>query len=180
MNKATLFLGILCTALLGSNAYLLHLNTTLIEQHRADVDRHLPETGVSLAPITVRDTRGAERPLVFDKDAPHPRLLLVVSPDCPYCDRNWPMWDALIQALPSGVTVTYFDVTGKFDGRMSAAHGIRDEQLITAPLESAIQARIVGTPTTVLIARDGTVGKVWQGVLGRGDVDDILAMSRRP
>lgn len=88
------------------------------------------------------------------------------------------MWDALIKRVPSDVDVTYFDVTGKFDKQVSRDHNIKNEQLITAPVDSMIRAHFVGTPTTILIARNGKVRHVWQGVLDEEQLGDIVAMSR--
>ena len=101
-----------------------------------------------------------------------------MSPDCPYCRKNWPMWDTLLKNVPSNIDVTYFDVTGKFDKRVSRDHGIKEEQIVTAPLDSALRAHIIGTPTTILIARDGNVRHVWEGVLDEGQVKEIVAVSK--
>jgi len=179
MNKIALFLCVLCATLLGSNAYLLYVNHTLVRQHRVDEAMRLPMLDAPLTPITVRGAQGGERPLAFGSDARHAHLLLVMSPDCPYCEKNWPRWDALVKRLAPEVDVTYFDVTGKFDRKVSADHNIRDDQLISAPLDSAIRARIMGTPTTLLIGSDGTVKRIWQGVLSETEVGDVLAMATR-
>jgi thiol-disulfide isomerase/thioredoxin len=179
MAKIIFLLGALCGVLLCSNGYLLYVNHDLAEIHRLDEARQLPTIGSPMTPIAVRrasDLAESGRRLVY---APtnHAHLLLVMSPDCPYCKQNWPMWDALVRKRPSNVDVTYFDVTGKFDGTVSTQHGIENDQLITAPLDAAIEARIVGTPTTVLIASDGTVKRVWQGPLDEKKVDDIISMA---
>jgi hypothetical protein len=179
MAKAIFLLGALCGVLLCSNAYLLYVNRDLAEMHRQDEAGKLPALGAPIAPIAIRSASGlsdSDRTLSF-APGDHAHLLLVMSPDCSYCKQNWPMWDALVKNRPRNVDVTYFDVTGKFDGKLSAEHGIRNDQLVTASLDSAIRARIVGTPTTVLIARDGTVKRVWQGPLDQKKVDDIIAMS---
>jgi hypothetical protein len=178
MNKTTAFLYVLCASLLGSNAYLLYVNHDLIEQHQATEAAQLPKLGAPIKPIAVHGVNRAERTLVFDPGSQHDHLLLVMSPDCPYCKKNWPMWDYLIKNEPADIDVTYFDVTGKFDKQLSKDHNIKNEQLITAPLDSAIQAHIVGTPTTVLIGRAGKVRHVWQGVLNKGQLEEIVAMSR--
>jgi hypothetical protein len=178
MNKTALFLAVLCVALLGSNAYLIYVNHELIEQHQIDQAIQLPTLNAPMTPITVRGVQGAKRPLVFNPDTGHDHLLLVMSPDCPYCKKNWPMWDTLIKDVGSNVDVTYFDVTGKFDKHVSAAHHIRDDQLITASIDSAIKARIIGTPTTILVASDGKVKHVWPGVLDAGEVGEIVALSK--
>jgi thiol-disulfide isomerase/thioredoxin len=179
MAKTIVLLGLLCGVLLCSNAYLLYVNSDLVKIYKMDEARQLPALGAPITPITVHGVAEAAdsgRTLNF-APADHAHLLLVMSPDCPYCKQNWPMWDALVKKRPGNVDVTYFDVTGKFDKNLSAEHGIKNEQLITASLDSAIQARIVGTPTTVLIASDGTVKHVWQGPLDQKKVDDIIAMS---
>ncbi|GAB2800731.1 hypothetical protein GCM10027021_25260 [Dyella kyungheensis] len=88
------------------------------------------------------------------------------------------MWDALIKDLGPGVDTTYFDVTGKFDQKVSSEHHIPSEQLVTASLDSAIMARIIGTPTTILIGRNGKVRHVWQGVLDGDALAQIVAMSK--
>lgn len=179
MHKTIILLGVLCGVLLCSNAYLLHLNDGLVEIHKLDEARQLPALGAPITPISVRGAgEGAYsgRTLSYSP-ADHAHLLFVMSPECPYCKKNWPMWDALVKKRPANVDVTYFDVTGKFDKNVSAEHGIKDEQLITASLDSAIQARIVGTPTTVLIASDGTVKHVWMGPLDEKKIEDILAMT---
>lgn len=178
MNKTAIFLCVLCVALLGSNAYLIYVNHELIEQHQIDQAMQLPTLNAPMASITVQGVQGAKHSLVFTPNADHDHLLLVMSPDCPYCKKNWPMWDTLIKDVGPKVDVTYFDVTGKFDKRVSAAHHIRNDQLITAPIDSAIKARIIGTPTTILIARNGDVKHVWQGVLDADQVGEIVAMSR--
>lgn len=179
MNKTIFLLCVLCGLLLCSNAYLLYSNHEFAKQHLVDQAMQLPALGAPIVPIPVRGTQGAEHPLVYSPDARHAHLLLVMSPDCPYCQKNWPMWEKLVSGLATEVDVTYFDVTGKFDKQVSKAHDIRDDQLITSSLDSALKARITGTPTTVLIADSGAVKHVWQGVLDQKEVDDILAMSRQ-
>ncbi|WP_426270602.1 hypothetical protein ACN9MB_01990 [Dyella kyungheensis] len=178
MNRAILFLCVLCTALLGSNGYLLYINHDLIQQHKIDQAIQLPTLDAPISPIAVHSAQGAAHPLVFGPDATHDRLLLVLSPDCPYCKKNWPMWDALIEDLGPGVDTTYFDVTGKFDQKVSSEHHIPSEQLVTASLDSTIMARIIGTPTTILIGRNGKVRHVWQGVLDGDALAQIVAMSK--
>lgn len=178
MSKAMLFLCVLCIALLGSNALLLYLNHGLVRQHEIDQGIQLPTLNAPITPITVHSSEGTKYPLVFSPNAPHDHLLLVMSPDCPYCKKNWPMWETLIKDLGPDVDTTYFDVTGKFDKKVSSEHHISDEQLITASLDSAIMARIIGTPTTILIARNGKVKHVWQGVLNADQLGEIVAMSK--
>lgn len=178
MSKTMLFLCVFCCALLTSNACLLYINHGLIEQHKTDQAIQLPTLNAPITPITVHSEQGAKYPLVFSPNAAHDHLLLVMSPDCPYCKKNWPMWEALIKNVGPDVDATYFDVTGKFDKKVSSEYHIRTERLITAPLDSAIMARIIGTPTTILIARNGKVRHVWQGVLDTDELGEIAAMSK--
>jgi thiol-disulfide isomerase/thioredoxin len=167
------FLGALCAALIGSNAYLLHINKQLVRMHEAEVAMQIPAMHKPLPPIEVWGKAGPRHALSFAGDKQH--LLLVMSPDCPFCKENWPMWQALLGKLPSNVDVTYFDVTGKFDPQFSSTHGIAEDQLITADVDSALKARITGTPTTVLLANNGAVKYVWAGVLDDQKIADILA-----
>lgn len=178
MNKTMLFLCLLCVALLGSNAYVLYINHDLVAQHKIDQAIQLPTLNAPIAPIVVHTAQGENHPLIFSPNASHDRLLLVLSPDCPYCKKNWPMWETLIKNVGVGVDTTYFDVTGKFDKKVSSEYHIPSDRLITSSLDSAIMARIIGTPTTILIARDGTVKHVWQGVLDSDAVAQIVAMSK--
>lgn len=178
MIKAMLFLCVLCVALIGSNGYLIYINHDLIRQHKIDQAIQLPTLNAPMTPIAVHDAQGAKRPLVFDPGSQHDHLLLVLSPDCPYCKKNWPMWEALINGVGAGVDATYFDVTGKFDKKVSSEYHIPSDRLITSSIDSAITARIIGTPTTILIARNGSVRHVWQGVLDTEQVGEIVSMSK--
>jgi thiol-disulfide isomerase/thioredoxin len=154
------------------------VNHQLVQQRAVAEAAQLPKLGSPITPIAVHGARGPEHALVFKSEARHDHLLLVMSPDCPYCKKNWPMWDALIKEVPSDVDVTYFDVTGKFDKSLSKAHNIKEDQLITAPVDSAMRAHIVGTPTTILIAGNGQVKHVWEGVLDQKQLEEIVDMSR--
>lgn len=136
-----------------------------------------PKLGSPVVPIIVHGSQGAAHPLVYKPAATHDHLLLVMSPDCPYCEKNWPMWDTLTKRLPHGMDVTYYDVTGKFDKRLAEAHHIKQDQMVTAPIDSTMRAHFVGTPTTILVGDSGKVKGVWQGVLNKEDVGKILAMS---
>jgi len=131
-------------------------------------DPNALKAGDTMAPFDMIDASGAKTRLEFGRGEDR-TLLLVFSVSCPACEKNLPIWNALlVQAPPPSVRVVAIQ-TDKWSptGEKSAAldptfpypvYGIGRAQ--PAPL-----AKVPYIPATVVLDRTGVVIKAWFGIL---------------
>jgi thiol-disulfide isomerase/thioredoxin len=102
-----LILGILLAA---SNFTLARENRRLsgLAHYYASL-RHTPE-GVVLPDLGGKDPEGRDLTISY-KDVNRDTLLLVFSPTCPHCRRNWPVWHDLARGA-EGKRVVFVNVGG--------------------------------------------------------------------
>jgi peroxiredoxin len=130
--------------------------------------------GKSVPALAGLDSEG--RQLVFDYGSdPRKTLLLVFSPRCPYCTKNMPNWNALTLGLDEK-EFRVVAVSTVPDGVKEYAekHGLNNIPVITTPdPKDKVAYEMNVTPQTVLIGPDGTVEKVWTGLIQGAERDDI-------
>lgn len=171
----------LLLVLLG--AVLVSLNVGLVVQNRrlkaaagnaGGARAIVLPPGKSVPALSGLDSEG--RQLVFDYgNDPRKTLLLVFSPRCPYCTKNMPNWNALTLGL-NDKEFRVVAVSTIPDGVKEYAerHGLRNVPVITTPdPKDKVAYEMNVTPQTVLIGADGTVEKVWTGLIQGAERDDV-------
>src|ERR1044072_7164161 len=172
---------ILLFVLLG--AVLVALNVGLIVQNRTlkaaagsggGSRAIVLPPGKSVPALSGLDSEG--RQLVFDYGSdPRKTLLLVFSPRCAYCTKNMPNWNALTLGL-DGKQFRVVAVSTMSEGvkEYVEKHGFKNVPVITTPdPKDKVAYEMNITPQTVLIGADGTVEKVWTGLIQGAEREDI-------
>jgi peroxiredoxin len=130
--------------------------------------------GKSVPALSGLDSEG--RQLVFDYGSdPRKTLLLVFSPRCPYCTKNMPNWNALTLGLnEKEFRVVAVSTVPEGVKEYAEKHGLNNIPVITTPdPKDKVAYEMNVTPQTVLIGSDGTVEKVWTGLIQGAERDDI-------
>lgn len=132
------------------------------------------EAGLAVPTLTGRDAYGNPLAFPYNEDQ-RSTLIMVFSPHCGVCDENWPIWEALLDRLPQDkVRAVAVDLSSQADWAYLMQHGIADLPVIAQPDPSSIigyRMRLV--PQTFLVGSDGTVQKVWTGLLGSTEVAEL-------
>jgi hypothetical protein len=133
------------------------------------------EPGSAVPPLIGYDVAGNKLTYDYGTD-PRDTVLLVFSPGCHACDENWPNWTRLIKGLNSQSTrlvianvASGLPVTSEYIAR----HEIGGVPLIAEVSPESMQAyRMIYTPQTILVGRDGKVRKVQTGAFS----DKVFAL----
>jgi hypothetical protein len=132
------------------------------------------KAGARVPPLEGVDLAGNWARIGFDQQKP--LLVFVFSPRCAFSDRNWTTWSALSPVPEQRVRVAYVDVSKTADAAYLRAHPTGNALVIAKPDARAITSyNLSMTPQTILVDSQGTVLKVWSGVLTASDVADIRA-----
>lgn len=174
-RKLLLFV-LLGAALVALNVGLVVQNRTLKAAGNAGGGSRaivLPP-GKSVPALSGLDAEG--RQLVFDYGSdPRRTLLLLFNPNCPYCTKNMPNWNAITHGL-SDKEFRVIAVSTVPDGAKEYAekYGLRNVPVIITPdPKGRVAYEMNVTPQTVLIGADGTVEKVWTGLIQGAERDEI-------
>jgi len=157
-------------ALVATSFRLARTNRALASQVTAFYRSiELPE-GARVPPLIGFGHKGRE--LIIDSTAEErPVLLLVFSPTCRVCDKNWPSWYPLValQREQEGKIVSV-DLSGAVRDEYLEAHRIDQFSVVDSVTdESNMAYRFRFTPQT-LILRHGKVAAGWMGLLTDEDV----------
>ncbi len=128
------------------------------------------QVGAIVPPLHGFDIKGKKLTSEYGHD-PRKTLLFVLSPDCGVCTRNWPNWQAMIKALDEeSYRLVFANLTGELTADYIALYGFAKFPVFAElDPQSKIDYTLRFTPQTVLIASDGTVAKVWTGMLNLDD-----------
>lgn len=130
--------------------------------------------GKSVPALSGLDSEG--RQLVFDYGSDRRKtLLLVFSPRCPYCTKNMPNWNALALGLSDKeFRVVAVSTVPEGVQEYVEKHGLNNVPVITTPdPKDKVAYEMNVTPQTVLIGADGTVEKVWTGLIQGAEREEI-------
>ena len=109
-------------------------------------------------------------------DSTRPSLLLVLSANCRYCTESMPFYKRLAelsQVRTGNLRLGVVSLQPADDMRKYlSAHGLGIESVITVP-ESGFN--VMGTPTLVLVRRDGVVQRSWGGWLNGEEEKTVVA-----
>ncbi|MEN3332341.1 MAG: AhpC/TSA family [Blastocatellia bacterium] len=177
-------LWILLFALAAGNTLLLKQNL----QMRAalnDLSARLNPAAANLKqgdkapPFASFDLGGSSYEVTYNGSGPK-RAFLFFTPDCPYCGEQAPFWRMLLDQTDAGQIEVIGVVSEKEDRQKLAqyitAAGFTQARnplkVILAP-ESVIRSyKLSMTPTTLVVANDGSVENIW---LGKWDASAIVA-----
>jgi hypothetical protein len=106
-------------------------------------------------------------------------IVVVVNSTCAYCTNSMDFYRRLASLDKQSPRVAMV-VAGRENvsvlGTYMSTHGIGEVQFLTLGKE---ETRIRGTPALLLIARDGTVERAWQGQLQSAQEQSVMAMADR-
>jgi hypothetical protein len=156
---------------LAASVTLLRTNRTLadsFERYR----RHFElRPGLQLPPLTGRGHDG--RPLRVDFDGQERyTLLLVFSPYCAYCSKNWATWSQLVTRFQEhSVRLVAIDLSGEADAEYIRTHGLADMTLFKAVDYGTRAAyNLYAVPMTMVLGSTGTVEQFRVGQLSAMDI----------
>ncbi len=141
----------LCVLMTASNVYLLHVNEKL---------RRLSQRSNEVAPgqvVPAVDGVGLDSaPIHLSPVRNHATLLMIYSPFCQFCEKNWPAWQSLIQRGQGGHTAfATIDLTGKADRAFLQKRGV-DQAIAIHQFDpkEALALQLNATPQTILIGQE--------------------------
>lgn len=157
---------------------LLILNVILVKQNislkaslstRPKRDSSL-EPGMKVPALEGKDLDGNEMIISYGSDR-RKTVLLSFSPQCGFCEKNMPNWDAITKNANKDLfRVAAVSLIAHGTKEYIARHNFVDTPLIAEiKAENKIAYKFNSTPQTLLIDADGKVEKVWTGLI-RGEV----------
>lgn len=98
------------------------------------------------------------------------KIFLYLSPRCDYCARQMPIWHELLQKVDKS-DFDIYAVTRDTEALEPLRQYLKNQGLERLPVILAPERiwrghRLYGTPTTLVVSRDGTVLGQWRGVWG--------------
>lgn len=117
--------------------------------------------------------------LTFDRNGPY-TILLVYSPVCGFCAKNWPQWDRILQAADDRrLRVVGVDLSGDSHQEYIEAHHLQRTLLLKqVDPQTLVDYRLRATPHTIVLDPVGTVVGSWVGVLHDDSLREILSLIR--
>ena len=133
--------------------------------------RHTP-MGVKLPDLHGKGLDGQDLTISY-KDVNQETLLLVFSPTCGHCKRNWPAWLDLARGA-AGKRVVFVNVGGPLPPQFSQSYSFDSETVVAeASPQSILQYSLFEFPMTILVSADGHSEKVWVGEMASREVASI-------
>jgi hypothetical protein len=167
-DKGLLLFTVFSAALLVVNGLLLRENYSL-KAELTRSQRKSPVQRLAIVPPLLGENLEGQR-VSIDYVAGTRTLLLVFSPACQACERNWPLWQTLSAA--SGVRTVFVTTRPSLDPQFLERQGLTGQKvLVNIDPVSAATYRLYFTPQTILIGPGGKVENSWAGVL-EGDAPE--------
>jgi peroxiredoxin len=172
-----LTLWVMVIILSVSNGLLLRQNLQL----RNLLKKFEPEQlkpGDKLQSFSALGLHGENIAINFASDAPR-RVLLFLSPNCPYCREQFGYWKRIIDEAPvKGFQVVAVAMNSEDKSKLAAyldSMGCPTEsttfRVALIPDEVRQKYKLSITPTTLVVSSDGKADAVWIGVLKPSDVE---------
>lgn len=170
----------LAAVLLAAVVAILCINVALILQNKklkaeiAAPPGFLPKVGTKVARLDGAALDGSRIQVLFAGQK-RETLVFVFSTRCAVCALNWPQWQSIASsAHAQSLRLMYVDIDSPLSSDYVKQHGI-DKAVVFAQLdpsyEAALDLRL--TPVTILLASDGTVVRVWPGLLSGEQLSDL-------
>ena len=163
VNLPILGLGLL---LAGSNLWLARQNGQLRAEAQYYREFRSPRIGLKPPPLRGHNPDGQD--VVISYQSGDPTLLLVFSPTCPHCKRNWPVWSRLTQ-VAKNCRVVYVNVGGD-SSASRLEHNLGAAKLVEGlDPQSVLDYSLFQTPLTIYVSAKGQVEQVWSGEIAPAD-----------
>lgn len=164
-------------AMLGLALLLTFLNFFFILQNRRLVKKMETAPALGIASVGSRlpilaGRSPSGKSLTVNTASSRAVLILLFSPSCRYCDKNWPRWDQLLRHPPVKSEVLFVSTTA-VPSSYALEHHLGGLPVLTT-LRSTTQNEfgMNATPQTILV-KGGIVTRNWPGPLKPVDVDAI-------
>ena len=165
MNSSSV-LKIVFALLLFANGVLLFQNLSL----KSELKKLLPDEikkGDVIANFSAKDLQGNVVSSVNSNSGNYKRILFYFHPTCGYCKKQMPYWIDLV--LKTKHTQYKFIALTTEDNIQAVEHyldiyGGREWNVWIMKQEDALDAKLSGTPITVVLGSNGNVEKVWVGM----------------
>ena len=153
-------------------------NILLIRQNlqmRGELKAHQPDVlkaGSKAWAFSAPGLRGGMIDVRYDGSGPK-RAFFYFSPECSYCHDQFPYWQQVLNGVDSsrfqiiGLASDSEDKTRVLSYLQSA--GVESMDVALVPGSVLRSYKLAVTPTTVIVANDGTVEAVWTGAWS-GDI----------
>jgi peroxiredoxin len=132
--------------------------------------------GEKVEPFGVQTLDSSISQIRYD-DTTKKYLFFVFSTTCPYCEKNIESWNSIVKSHHSdewrilGISTHSFEPTMKYY-EMNKIYYIG----VCADTNFTRKYKVYGVPQTLMISGDGTVKKVYNGLLNQNQVDEIESM----
>jgi peroxiredoxin len=165
-----------------SNVLLLRQNLQLRKVLKTFEPDQL-KAGDKLESFSALGLNGENIAINFAGDAPR-RVLLFLSPNCPYCREQFGYWKRIIDMAPvKGFQVVAVAMNSEDRSRLSAyltsmgcPTSSKTFSVALIPEEVRQKYKFSTTPTTLVISSDGKADAVWSGLLKSSDVEAASAI----
>lgn len=176
MKSDSAFATVLLVILACSGVLNIVLAARVVSLHyQFHPNAKLATEGTVVPDLVGRDPNGTRSTIRF-RDSEKPTVLLVTNPGCQWCERNMPNWQELVREAGQRYR---FVVVSLADSASNLPQYLSDKQLKVAglsalPREQAFDLiRAGGTPQTIVVGRDATVLKYWQGAYSGSTKADV-------
>ncbi|HYV11640.1 MAG TPA: TlpA disulfide reductase family protein [Pyrinomonadaceae bacterium] len=165
-----------------SNSLLLRQNLQLRNLlKKFEPDRLKP--GDKLESFSASGLNGETVAIDFASGGPR-RVLMFLSPNCPYCREQFSYWKKIIDSAPAkGFQVVAVAMSSEDRSNLAAylksmGCPTRSKTFSVAliPEEVRQKYKFTTTPTTLVISSDGKADAVWTGLLKPSDVEAANAI----
>jgi hypothetical protein len=165
-----------------SNGFLLRQNLQLRNLLKKFEPDRL-KVGDKLESFSALGLHGENIAIDFASDAPR-RVLLFLSPDCPYSREQFGYWKRIIDIAPvKGFQVVAVAMNAEDRSKLAAylkSMGCPTDSktfsVALIPEEVRQKYKFSITPTTLVVSSDGKADAVWNGVLKPSDVETASAI----
>lgn len=162
-----------CLLLLAANIALIHQNSQLKARLALPPLAMEAATGAKMPDLRGFDLEGKPVEVLYGQDS-RKVLVLVFSPVCAFCEKNWPMWNQVISSLDrSAVRPVAVDVTSTSSASFVSQHLPGLPVFLKVEPQATVNYRFQLTPQTILLDSAGKVEKVWSGVLSDSSVSEL-------
>jgi hypothetical protein len=163
------------------SALLICLNVALVVQNgrlkaiaKAPSPVIVPQVGTKFPKLDGAALDGSRLILPFGTDN-RKTLLLIFSTTCRVCDQNWSAWQSVVRSIVGRpYRVVYANIHSLLTYPYVVRHNFTDG-IVFAEIDPriSIELHLEVTPLSILLAPDGTVEKVWPGLLEGGDLAEV-------
>jgi hypothetical protein len=138
--------------------------------------RHTP-VGTVLPDLHGKDLSGQDLTIGY-RNIDQKTLLLVFSPTCTHCKRNWPVWQDLVRGA-GDTRVVFVNAGGPLPPGFSRVYSFDSAAVMaeTSP-QSILQYSLFETPITILLSAEGHSERVWTGELAAPQAAEIKGSLR--